>query len=305
MNFTEFEQKLQTHGENVKNHITPPFDIEGEDLKVMKGNRKITTALVLAAVICILGTSVFAAHRYLSAKQAASILGDTKLSQNLKDNNTAAQIKTDGAYKAALLGVTSGENISDFKSSGWEVFPERTYAVAAVEKTDGSSMTYDDDILITPLIEGLRPWQYNIFTMNGSSQSQIIDGILYRIIEFDSIEYFADRRVYLAVVGDSFIDNSSFAYDEQTGRISEKEDYTGTNILFELKLDASKANPQKAAEYLQTIEESWESDDMDESDNSDEKIDSEKEETKTSEFRISTDPNTDEYVVSEVFEENA
>ncbi len=60
-------------------------------------------------------------------------------------------------------------------------------------------MTFDDSILILPLIDGLKPWEYNIYTMHGIYGAQITDGVLYRIIEFDSIGCFADRNVYMAV----------------------------------------------------------------------------------------------------------
>lgn len=260
MNLTELERRLQDHAINVKSHMAPPLEIERKDFEAMKSNRKITTALVLAAaVICILGTTVFAANYYLSARQAAQVLGYSKLAAHLKDNASATQPITDGKYKAAVLGVTSGADISDFTDSDEPISPERTYAVVAIEKTDGSNMTYDDEVLVTPLIEGLTPWQYNIFTMNGASASQVIDGTLYRIIEFDNIELFADRQVYIGVIDNAFLNNSQFSFDESTGKISEKADYAGTNILFELKLDPAKANPQKAEEYLQRLQQEWES----------------------------------------------
>ena len=156
---------------------------------------------------------------------------------------------------ANVLGIASGENLSKFESSSWELFPEKTYAVVAVEKTDGSPMSFDDQILVTPLIEGLRPWEYNIFTMNGGYTADIIDGVLYRIIEFDNIEYFADRNVYIAVLSEAFPDNTAYSFDETTGAIAPKDDYNGTNILIKLELDKSKADPKKAMEYLNKLNE--------------------------------------------------
>ncbi len=57
---------------------------------------------------------------------------------------------------------------------------------------------------ISPLVKGLEPWQYNIGTMNGSYCEDIVDGIRYRIIQCDDIEIFADRGVYLSVLGGDF-----------------------------------------------------------------------------------------------------
>lgn len=297
MNLSELEKIMQEHGQNVKNHMEPPFSIEGEDLNMKKSHKKISAALVFAAAaICLLGTGVFAAHQYLSAQQAATTLGHAKLAQKLQGSEAMSETITDGDYKATVLGTATGANIMDFQSSINDISPERTYVVVAVEKTDGTSMTYDDEILVTPLISGLSPWQYNIFTMNGGSTSQVIDGVLYRIIEFDNIEYFADRPVYIGVVSDSFINNQTFAFDEQTGKISANDNFDGTNILFELKLDPSKANPQKAEEYLKALDESMnssgDSEDIDE--NGD---DTENEQTESTEYFLESVPGSDEIVV--------
>lgn len=226
----------------------------------------IRKTIAIAACIALVGVStVFAAYKYLSAEQLAYELGDNKLAEifNNKEDNFIQQGEAIGDYKAAIIDITSGKNISDFKSSSWDIHPERTYAVVAVEKTDGTEMTYDDEILVTPLIEGLEPWKYNIFTMNGGYCADIIDGVLYRIIEFDNIEYFADRNIYIAVLNNVFYDNDAYNYDEKTGLITRNNDYEGTNILFNLNIDKSKANPQKAEEYIKEIEDEFNSDNTD------------------------------------------
>lgn len=251
MKLDKFEQKIKNHGQNVKNYITPPFNIESEDLSDMKKPIKITASFVLAAaIISILTITVFAAYNYLTAKQVAEKLDNPILAQKFNDSEIPAEIITDGKYKVALLGITSGKNISEFES----VIPDRTYAAIAIEKTNGEDITYDDEILVTPLIEGLKPWQYNIFTLDGGRMSQIIDGVLYTIVEFDNIEYFADRHIYLVVIDKIFYSTEAYNYDEKTGLISVNENYNGTNILFDLNIDKSKANPIKAAEYLNKIE---------------------------------------------------
>lgn len=266
MNLNEFEEKIKAHGQNVRKYIAPPFDIEREELNNMRKSKKIITSFLLsAALICALAVTVFAAYNYLTAKQTAEELDYHILAESF-NNDAPSEIITDGKYKAALLGITFGKNISEFE----DVIPDRTYAAIAIEKTDGSDMTYDDEILVTPLIEGLKPWQYNIYTMDGGRQSKIIDGVLYTIVEFDSVEYFADRHIYLAVLDQTFYTTEAYNYDEKTGVISVNEGYNGTNILFELKVDKSKANPNKAAEYLDKIDKKINGDDV--SDDLDEEL---------------------------------
>lgn len=258
MKMSEMEERLRKHTETTKAFMTAPLNIqfEREETSVKKfgfGIKKYI--LIAAAAVFLIGTTVFAAYHLLSAKEATEILGDKKLAESFDETKPYSETVTDGDYKATILGITSGENLSDFKNSSWDIYAQRTYAVVAVEKTDGTEMTYDDEILVTPLIEGLKPWQYNIFTMNGGYTAQIIDGVLYRIIEFDSIEYFADREVYMAVLSAPFLNNQSYSFDEKTGKIAPKDDYDGTNILIPLKLDKSKADPEKARKYLENLNE--------------------------------------------------
>ncbi len=51
--------------------------------------------------------------------------------------------------------------------------------------------------------------------MNGGYTADITDGVLYRIIEFDSIEFFADRKVYMAILSDMFVDSKAYSFDEK------------------------------------------------------------------------------------------
>lgn len=247
----ELEKRLKKHSEITKSVMHSPFDNDRKEFIMTKQSLNIKKIAVLAAALCLIGTTALAAIHLMSAKAVADRLGDSKLAQYFDEQGTISDTVTDGAYKATVLGITSGENLSSFKASSWEIFSERTYAVVAVERADGSAMSYDDEILVTPLIQGLKPWQFNIFTMNGGYTADIIDGVLYRIIEFDSIEYFADREVYMAVLSQPFLNNTSYAFDETTGKISPKENFDGTNILIELSLDKSKADPEKAQEYLE------------------------------------------------------
>ena len=39
MNLNEFEEKIKVHGQGVKNYITPPFDIEREELNMKKSSK--------------------------------------------------------------------------------------------------------------------------------------------------------------------------------------------------------------------------------------------------------------------------
>lgn len=262
----ETERRLRNHAKIIKEHMQAPSAFSREELKMNEKRNFKKVLICVAAAVCILFATAFAAVHMLNAKEAASALGDEALAKYFDECGSPTETVTDGAYRATVLGLVSGKNLSELEQSSREVLPERTYAVVAVEKADGTAMTYDDEILVTPLIRGLKPWQYNIFTMNGGYTANIINGVLYRIIEFDSIEYFADRDVYMAVLSGDFLNNDSYAFDEATGEISPKDDFDGTNILIKLKLDKSKADPEKAQKYLDELNKTAETSDVESED---------------------------------------
>ena len=74
---------------------------------------------------------------------------------------------------------------------------DRTYAVIAIEKADGTPMpdTSEDsygklEIFASLLIGGYDPAFYNIVSMSGNYADMTEDGILYRLLECDNVEIF-------------------------------------------------------------------------------------------------------------------
>lgn len=171
------------------------------------------------------------------------------------------QTVASGGYTFSFLGIASGENLSGFQSDS-QVNPKRTYAVLAIAKTDGTAMAADgsESFFVSPLIKGQKPWQVNITTMNGGYTEFAEGGVLYRLIECDDIEMFADRGLYLCVSTSDFYDKNAFTYDEETGEITTNPDYSGACALFDLPLDPAKADRAKADAYLETLLEPWEDD---------------------------------------------
>ena len=109
------------------------------------------------------------------------------------------------------------------------------------------------ELFASPLIGGYDPALYNLAGMAGNYTDITEDGVLYRLIECDNVEIFADHDLYLCVTEGTFYNKEAYRYDEVTGKISRNEDYEGLNALFALQVDASKANPEKAAEYIAAL----------------------------------------------------
>lgn len=227
-----------------------------------KGMKRLPVALVAAAITVLMTITVYAAWNLLSPKQVAEHIGDKTLAGAFDDKNAIEINKSvvSGGYNFTLLGIVSGKNLSKFKSSAQDINPDRTYAVVSIAKQDGSSMPDTDDeeygkvpFFISPLIKGQKPWQVNIASMNGGYSEFVKDGIMYRLIECDGIEMFADRGLYLCISTSNFYDKNAFSYNEETGEVSVKTDYQGANALFDLPLDKTKADHDKAEKYLQNL----------------------------------------------------
>ncbi|MDD6290196.1 MAG: hypothetical protein PUA77_00180 [Lachnospiraceae bacterium] len=228
-----------------------------KERREMNRNKKWMAAAAAVACVLAVAVSVGAAGRYLSSRQVAEEFNMDNMAKAFSEGNGIEinQTQTYGDYNVTLLGVTSGANL------GWpqpeEIEKEKTYAVVAIEKTDGTPMPdgTDDqempqDFFVSPLIEGYNPLNFNVMTMDGSVTWDVINGVEYRIVECDNVEIFADHKLHLCVMNSTFYNKDAYNYDPETGVITPNADYTGMNLLFDLPLDASKADPQKVEEYL-------------------------------------------------------
>jgi hypothetical protein len=234
-----------------------------ENSAMKKGFKKRTAVpLIAAALMLILSVTAFAAWKLLSPKQVAEKFGNQTLANAFEDKSAVEINKStvSGGYRFTLLGIVSGKNLSAFKDSSQEIRPDRTYAVVSIAKEDGVKMPavrdkdYDQThFIMSPLIKGQIPWRVNIFTMNGGYSECVVDGIMYRMIECDSIEMFADRGLYLGISTGDSIDNKTFLFDKKSGEISLNTAKKGASALFDLPLDVKKADHDKAEEYLQKL----------------------------------------------------
>lgn len=239
---------------------------ENENMKLRKKRIFIITA---AAVISCAATAA-AAIRYLAPKEIAQSVSDNSLARAFESKDAVEVNETQeyGGYRVTFLGVISGSGLSDFTASADGVeLEDRTYAVTAIEKSDGTPMPSASDdnygevsFLVSPLIKGLNPVHFNAFTMNGGYTDIVKDGILYRLAECDNVEMFADRGAYLCVSTSMSYDINAYNYDEKTGDITRNNNYDGLNALFELPLDKSRADRNEADKYIKEINSMFEGD---------------------------------------------
>ncbi|AFL98516.1 hypothetical protein Desde_0019 [Desulfitobacterium dehalogenans ATCC 51507] len=224
--------------------------------------RSFSTVAAAAMALVIFATTAFAASYFLKPSDVANQLGDKTLSAAF-DSPTAVNINqsiTSGDYTFTLLGLVSGKDITDnpaYNSNG-DILGDRTYTVVAIQKKDGSPMPTAQDenyptFYVSPYIKGLKPWQVNAHTLNGGYIENVVDGVMYRIIDCDEVAMFADRGLYLGVNTGSFYNSEAFNYDENTGMLTADPDFDGASVVFDLPIDKSMANPEKAQTYLDEV----------------------------------------------------
>ena len=234
--------------------------------KFQKVNRGMVAAACLCMVLILSGTA-YAAWKYLSAREVANKIGDTKLTEAFDNqgNWSTGEVQTYNGYDVAMIGVISGKELSDhLVTSNGQVVSDNTYAVVGISKTDGSEMPdvsndnySSEDFLVSPYIQGYDPSKYNIFTLNAGGNFVIVEnGIQYRIMEVENIEAFADREIYLGVSDGSFYNSDAYIFDSDTGKISRNENYSGVNALFVLSIDPSKADANSAETIIERADNS-------------------------------------------------
>lgn len=235
-----------------------------------KKYRRASAAVIAAAFTAMFSITAVAAWQYKSAADIADRLGDDELVKNFSEPFQTVDESTEngdnmsivgmsqsyGGYKVTVLGILSGEELSSFPHiSNGVVRSDRTYCAVAIEREDGTAVNAEkEDFFVSPLIGGLNPSFYNAASLFGNYSEFVEDGILYRLLECDNIEYFADHEMYLCVTDTWFYDNRLYNYNEDDGSISRNTEYQGLNALFDLKLDSSLADPVKAQALIDEID---------------------------------------------------
>lgn len=233
-----------------------------------KRSRRRMPAVALAAAIMVGAGSLtaYGAYRYLALDKAAEEMGDRALVEAFSSDGATVIDETQSyeGYDVTLMGIVSGEALSERERvSGGVVREDRTYAMVAIARSDGSPMPDfaepgepEDgrDFFVSPLIGGYDPASYNVVTLRGNYSEMLLDGVVYRLLECDNVEIFADHELYLCVIGGrSFYDKDAYSFDSETGEITRNPAYQGLNALFRLPADAAKADPVRAGAYMEEL----------------------------------------------------
>lgn len=236
-----------------------------EEKRVEKKKYKRIPAVVLTAAL-VLGVgsmTTVAAWKYLMPNEVAEKVRDEKLAEAFVSEDAVFVNETQsyGGYHVTFLGIVSGEALTEqIQVTNGSLRADQSHIVVAIENADGTPMpdTSEDafgelEFLVSPFIKGYNPVDYNAFFFGGGHTDIVEDGVLYRIMECDNVEIFADQGLYLGVIDNTFYQREAYLYDEVTGEITRNEAYDGLNALFQLPIDVAKADPVAAKAYMETL----------------------------------------------------
>lgn len=239
-NFTDEAVDIKTTPDICPEKITEMTINKIREDNNMTGKKKISVPILAAAAIAVLSIGVFAAQQLLSPRDTAIRIDDYKLAESFSGYETQFNFEPQesNGYIFNILGIISGKNLSSFADSS----EDKSYIVGAVTRSDGKAMTdFPDDIMVTPLVSGYKPWQVNAFTISGGRSSFLSDGVYYFIFECENLEIFADRTVYIAAYEGMAPGSDEFAMNPD-GSICFNDSYKGAKALFTLPFDPSKAD---------------------------------------------------------------
>lgn len=240
-----------------------------------KGLKRGLVIAVAAVLMAVLSIGAVAGAFLLSPTEAAKLLDEDRAALAFSGNtaNTDEQVGQLGGYTVRLCGLGTGEAVLDQFDCTME--SGHTYVMLSYQRTDGAPIDLDKEYgqwKKIVFVSGLPiEVQETIFYSRG--KATVEDGVLYDLLDCGNLGLFADHTAYLAIYEGDITDlyeqkygeradyeGRAFAFPEQAIQMDEDgyfaflPDYPKPHLLFTLPLDEAGADPERAQEYLETIE---------------------------------------------------
>jgi len=233
--------------------------IQGQNIRPMKTAKRkqpLRWVASIAAGLLLTSVTAYAAIQMLTPSDVVNEFGDGRLAVAFESENAIPinESQTSEGYIFTLMSIVSGEDLTDTPlSMDGELQNDRSYLVLAIEREDGTPMTESTSTFFSsPYVRGMAPWHFNIATGAGGHQETIIDGTLYRLIDMENVEIFANQGVYFGISLGNF-SFEAFDFDRESGVITLNPDFNGFAVLFELPLDPALADEARVEEMLANL----------------------------------------------------
>lgn len=227
--------------------------------------RAVTVAAAALLALCLTAGAA-ATVSLMTAKDVSRFYSDGNIEAAYMGEN-AVELEEEavlGEYIVTLSGIAHDEN--------------HTYISLLYQHKDGSPCDIEKEdpykIGVELLVSGLPPYVLNKSTMGIHGEGiSVGDGVLYQTLTFPNMETFADRSIYLAVFDRVFSTdeypvksqadpstNKIYANVDEVVKMNEDgsmeflEGYPNAHAMFILPFDQSKADPERAQEYLDSLE---------------------------------------------------
>lgn len=211
----------------------------------------------------------------VGAAATVSMMTAKDVSRYMDDGNIEAAFSGENAVVLEEEAVLNEYVVT---LSGMAHDEDHTYISLSYRRKDGSPCDPKaapfHDIGVELLVSGLPPYVLNTSTMGINGKGVTLeDGVLYDTIRFPNMEAFADHTIYLAIYDCVFSADEypvKFRADPSANKIHATvteavkmnedgsmeflEGYPNAHAMFVLPFDQSKADPEKAQEYLDSLE---------------------------------------------------
>lgn len=231
-------------------------------MKKTTANKHWKTLLVAAALVVLIAFSAFAVVKYALPKQ---MVDDLSLDASAVASDAAdkAVCKTNGLV-IALEGVTTGKLPEGYTFNGKRPTDDGcTYAIVSIRSEDGKPFWYTDDekgyhannFGFSLLVNGYAP-NGSMFKTDYAHDGRYFyedeaNSVLYWAYDITNALCFADRGVLLQVC-DGMTSGPEEIRIGKNGGFYFEDSYPGIRALFELPLDPSLADGEKAEAWLAT-----------------------------------------------------
>lgn len=233
--------------ENTVEMLKETADRKEETIMINK-RKPIKVAVLAIAAILVFSISAFAIATLLTPSDVANRFDEKELAMFFEENYFEPVTVKGEEYSVTFMGMAPGEEFFAYGEDEAFVSENRTYAVIAVYRNDGEPLSHlnDSPVQVIPVLDGYRP---NVFFAMGMSHQRFSrDGVLYYLWDYTDLEVFADKNVRLMAFEDDF--PIGILVSNSKGEIVYSEDYSGFKGVFELELDKSKADPEKAEKLI-------------------------------------------------------
>lgn len=205
---------------------------ERKDQIFMTNKRKIFKVAALAtAIIMTLTCSAFAMFALVSSSDVANHFGDKELAVVFEKSDFEPETLKGKEFSVTFMGTAQGENI--YKIDGITTNADRTYAVYAIYRNDGTALNILDGnpIHIIPVADGC---EINALTSDGMSASCFVkDGVLYALYDYTDLEALEDKNISLMAFESAFSPFKALRANDK-GEIVFSDEYNGFKGKFAL-----------------------------------------------------------------------